>query len=527
MHSRLCKPVAAFVVAMACFGVSACSKDDSAPVQPEGPIKTDLAERDERTVASIVATAARPAGAVDYVRPESVMFQNAVARAKELGRPLLVDVSGAWCSPCQKFNYLRANGDETMSADEFKAIVDQFEFLYLEEEHLSNGWEFSFLPFEVTGIPTFAAYDPETDRWQKIPWAEATLGDMGKTLSSYLATRGQAPQAGPTPAERLAEADKAWDAFIKKTKSRESITGGDVWDAYDWILVVAELRSIRDAVDMVRKMTEISRKRADVLESHYPDYPYSRIGIIAEEKHGLTFPQIEAQYPDLAKELWVFTHVFTRPLRQLVNTKGTAAAASICRKLDAFVTEKYPLALDPVPADAKPEERKEIEDANAELERSYKFALMGRQVECSILEARSRMGNLDELKAFARKLDKMSQDEVNKELVTPYTAMRVAAVTGLFDLAMAAAERAYDESLKHNEASRKSGLKEVEKLNKEIESASTEEEKAKKQEKLRDEKLYLKAYDQMDKAAAHVLEERLDAFRKGVECPLSLHELFY
>lgn len=481
------------------------------------------------TYESILATAHRPVGAVDFVAPEVRLFQDAVARAKARGRPLLVHLTATWCPPCERYTDLSKQGDETMRAGEFQEILAGFEVLTLEEMLLSDYIsEHSYLPFHVSGWPMFAAYDPKTDSWQEIFWSEANLGDLAHDLKGFLSSF----ESGTTAANRqaaidakLAEGETKWRAFLEKA-SAGTVEGYEVWDAYDHIELMAEVRGVAPALDMANTLVGFADTNSAIKENLYGDFVFFKIAEAAVSKRGLSYAAIERDFPELAektRDSGIF-FLFHRSIEKLAAEQGSATAASVCRELDEFVTRRYPLVLDPVSADATEAERKTIEDGNRTREIEYRKQQLRREGFCSLLEARSQTGDREKLLAFLQNMEKLAQE--NAEIRMQDSALfRLAAALGQFDLATRVAERSHSEEiLTFIEETRQLALADLEDIESQLESAGSTDERTALEERIAELKFNLSRYDVLKADSERVLNLWRQAFAQGLASPLSLKQ---
>lgn len=519
--------VSALAGQLSCGGEQTGERTPSRPVPGERPF---LATYSGVTAESILAKAAAPAGSTEFVPPESVILRNAMARAKNRGRPLLVEVSGAWCAPCRQFNLLRQTGDEAISAGEFSALMERFEFLYLEDEFLANSMDFSFLPLFVEGVPAFLTWNPKTGVWAKAGW-DGTLGKVEEGLRTALAAferpDGGMALSAADPALDLAEQEKRWKKFAADVRAGRRFELEDTPNELALVGLLTEMRGIPAALEFAAEVAALAKGHG--WYAAQVDLRYLKRFLVktAIQKKGVSFTFIERDFPVLAAEVRPHAsyYVFTYPLDALVASKGVAVAASICRELNAFVGTRYPVELKPVPPSAGAAERKRIENENSESRENGEHALLHRLARCATLEARSRVGDLKAVSEFVHAQDAAWRDDTVKVRLNHAELLRLAAAAGEFEVALSVAERAHAEIAKENVAGKAQATAKIREL--EAQSGPDDEARSRTQQEIGKWRSLIASLDERERLYDIVLIERRRAFSQRLASPLLLHELFH
>ncbi len=107
----------------------------------------------------------------------------AIARSRASGKPLLLRMTGAWCSPCFALNEALAAGKERLVP-----TLQRYEVLILDEVFFERSALNDFLPTEGVYFPIYFFYHPKNERWTSYSTGgqvEDTVGLLQETLATF------------------------------------------------------------------------------------------------------------------------------------------------------------------------------------------------------------------------------------------------------------------------------------------------------------------------------------------------------
>ncbi len=253
---------------------------------------------------------------------DRAIVEAAVVQAEAAGKPVLIDMSGAWCGPCNALDKQL----EAMKA-EMEPVLSQFVMVKLEEMHLEMIYGFDFLAFDIAWFPSFMIYNPATQRWTAL--GATTAPTLKQALLDYQANASLGDfyvdrLMNELRAGRPADAGAIIDAFIVASVE---------FDGPKYLATLKELVTFMDSNPALFN-APVGELRAYLAMAH------SRL----LERGVATVADVRAAdsqaYAGLESDFGMLQNVeFGIPIGRLIRTQGNVAAADQCAALNAKTAE--------------------------------------------------------------------------------------------------------------------------------------------------------------------------------------------
>lgn len=316
---------------------------------------------------------------------ERVVIEAAIAQAEAEQKPVLIEISAAWCGPCASLEKELKNREQ-----EFQPLLSRFINVHVEEMHLETVIGMDFLPSELLWFPSFAIYNPANNKWSLI--AATTADTLKATLNDYLSQPNLSKfyvdrVLGPLRAGQKISGDTVIEAVIPLSVEASGA---------DYLAFVQELgqflvqhpNQFQDAPDTIREYVGLAHLKA--LEMNKVTVEQ----LIAADPNA--FPGLSTNYAQIHQLQ------FRIPLGYLIRSQGNVAAAAQCSALAAKAEQA-------------------VQGAPASIARKL---VLDRTLQCLLLEVEVKTKKGADVQAFVATLSEQEKKSLAAGL------MKVFALTG-------------------------------------------------------------------------------------------------
>jgi thiol-disulfide isomerase/thioredoxin len=359
-----------------------------------------------------------------------------LARVRESGKVALFKVSGAWCPPCQLLSKLI---EQSSGSPETKAILDAYEIVEIEEQHLLDANLSSFLPFQVQFYPSLVVFHPASNTWSLL-LVESDEVQLRERLGAFAADRSAI-------ASGFASLDRALQ--FKDKKALDPLYSLPLAFALELDRASGE-KQLERLVSWVKEnslalqaLAVSADEISDFASSAQLDFTRALVSagkMTRDELARVRKAELTAARADFGGQSTLTGLLFTSPLTHVLRTQGLPAAAKACGEYVLDLEDRYAPVPGVLPRGATAEEARSLREDNEALAKAFLKATTDRVSTCILLSARAGLANAKGVKAYG---DGFSDKAVFKEkTINAHKLARIHAAVGDFARA-GSLERAY------------------------------------------------------------------------------------
>jgi thiol-disulfide isomerase/thioredoxin len=332
---------------------------------------------------------------------EQKHLQTAIEKAKSSGKLLIVDVTAAWCGPCQTFKKVL----EEQKA-EIGDVLNQFDVVVLEEQYYQLGIMTEFIPYQAPFYPSILFFNPQSGQWSTATF-DMTASEFSSMLQAFAKSNsllnwhiesiksglGTEKESSFDPLDSLPqvltlESEKIEDAVSKLEDILALLDAKE-----EWVLKVSGSESLQVLKDGLR---------ANLQSSFLSSGKLTLESYLTANKSKI----LDLGKTDPVSAMWtVIYRVFLPTISSIYRGGGLGVAAEKCDSISQLVQKELNISELQIPAGASDDVKKKIESTNEIVARRAKRFEDTREGSCLLFKSFGKLVNEEQVLSFVGRFD--------------------------------------------------------------------------------------------------------------------------